>query len=238
MKRVILAVILAVALIAQPVMAKDITLQFEWDANVEPDMDHYEAFHRVEGQGYNYTVPIKTVPHPTTTTNIEFKGVPDNAVTKNYVVLQAVDTSGNHSGDSNEVWASIDLRVPPVSVIAAGVYNDTTETVDLAWVQASPDLVSRWKVYNATTSGGPYAEIGELVNDGSPDHTMSWAIPGDGTYYFVVVPFRDGSETLDPGGASTTIVDASYAANSNEAMVEVKVHPAPTKNFKVKIRIQ
>lgn len=235
--------LLAILLIAPIAMAKDVQIDVAWDKNTEPDMARYNIYHRVEGQGYNYTVPIKTTQHTATTPDpvtetIPLNGVPDNAVTKNYFVVQAEDSSGNKSGDSSEVWASYDLRVPPNPVITAGVYNDTTQTVDLSWDQASPEIVSKWKVFNSTVSGGPYAEIGELVNDGTPEHTMSWNIPGDGNYFFVVVGFRDGSQSLNTEGAELTVIDAANTGDSNQMAVAVQVHPSRVHNFKVKIRVQ
>ena len=236
-------ILLALFLIAPIALAKDVQIDVEWTKNPESDMARYNIYHRVEGQGYNYAVPIKTTQHTATTPNpvtetIDLFGVPDNAVTKNYFMVQAEDTSGNKSGDSIEVWASYDLRVPTNSVITAGVYNDTTQTVDLSWDQANPEIVSKWKVFNSTVSDGPYTEIGELVNDGSPDHTMSWNIPGDGNYYFVVVGFRDGSKLLNTEGTELTVIDAANTDDSNQMAVAVQVHPSQVHNFKVKIRVQ
>jgi len=236
-------VLLALFLIAPIAMAKDFQLDVVWDKNSEGDMLQYCVYNRVEGQAYNYLVPILTVEHTAATPDpvtavIPLNGVPDNAITKNYFVVQAEDFMGNKSGDSSEIWASYDLRVPPTPVIAAGVYNDTTQTVDLSWDQANPEIVSKWKVFNSTVSGGPYTEIGELVNDGTPEHTMSWNIPGDGNYFFVVVGFRDGSNSLNAEGTELTVVDAVNTDDSNQMAVAVQVHPAQVHNFKVKIRVQ
>jgi len=242
MKKLLVA-ILVVMFMAGTTMAKDFQLDVVWDKNSEGDMLQYCVYNRVEGQAYNYLIPILTVEHTATTPDpvtavIPLNGVPDNAITKNYFVVQAEDFMGNKSGDSNEVWTSFDLRVPPVPVITAGVYNDTTQTVDLSWDQANPELVNKWKVFNSTVSGGPYTEIGELVNDGSPDHTMSWNIPGDGNYYFVVVGFRDGSKLLNTEGTELTVIDAANTDDSNQMAVAVQVHPSQVHNFKVKIRVQ
>ena len=232
-------VLLALFLIAPLAIAKDVTIKVGWDQNTEPDMAQgsYVIFHRVEGQGYNYTVPIKIVAFPTIEADVPLIGVPDNAVTKNYLVVRAEDATQNQSGDSNEIWISFDSRVPPVPVITAGVYNEVADTVDLTWDQTNSELVTKWKLFMATVSGGPYAEVAEMVNS-TPDHTISWAIPGDGIYYFTIVGFRDGSETKNAEETELTIIDSAFTADSNQMMVEVKKHPAPTKNFKVKIRVQ
>ena len=238
MKKLVV-VILALFLIAPIAMAKDATIKVGWDQNTEPDMvqGKYLIFHRVEGQGYNYTVPVKVVPFPIIEADVPLMGIPDNAVTKNYLVVRAEDATQNQSGDSREVWISFDSRVPPVPVITAGVYNEVADTVDLTWDQTNSELVTKWKLFMATVSGGPYAEIAEMVNS-TPDNTISWAIPGDGTYYFTIVGFRDGSETKNVEETELTIIDSAFTTDSNQMMVEVKKHPAPTKNFKVKIRVQ
>ena len=231
-------VLLAVVLIAPIAMAKDVTIKVGWDQNTEPDMEQYLVFHRVEGQSYNYTVPVKVVAFPTIEADVPLIGVPDNAVTKNYLVVRAEDATQNQSGDSNEIWISFDSRVPPIPIITAGVYNDVTNTVDLTWDQENSELVTRWKLFKATVSGGPYIEVAEIENTGSPENTISWSIPNDGIYYFTMVRFRDGSETKNAEETELTIIDSAFTADSNQMTVEVKVHPAPTKSFKVKIRVQ
>ena len=110
MKKLLVA-ILVVMFMAGTAMAKDVTIQVGWDANIESDMAQYVVYHRVEGQGYNYTVPIKIVPFPGVETDILLPGVPDNAVTKNYLVIRAEDTNQNQSGDSNEIWASFESDI-------------------------------------------------------------------------------------------------------------------------------
>jgi len=236
----LLTCLLALFLIAPLAMAKDLTIKVGWDQNTEPDMAQgsYVIFHRVEGQGYNYTVPIKIVAFPTIEADVPLIGVPDNAVTKNYLVVRAEDATQNQSGDSNEIWISFDSRVPPIPIITAGVYNDVTNTVDLTWDQENSELVTRWKLFKATVSGGPYIEVAEIENTGSPENTISWSIPNDGIYYFTMVGFRDGSETKNAEETELTIIDSAFTADSNQMTVEVKVHPAPTKSFKVKIRVQ
>ena len=236
----LLTCLLALFLIAPLAMAKDLTIKVGWDQNTEPDMAQgsYVIFHRVEGQDYNYTVPIKIVAFPTIEADVPLIGVPDNAVTKNYLVVRAEDATQNQSGDSNEIWISFDSRVPPIPIITAGVYNDVTNTVDLTWDQENSELVTRWKLFKATVSGGPYIEVAEIENTGSPENTISWSIPNDGIYYFTMVGFRDGSETKNAEETELTIIDSAFTADSNQMTVEVKVHPAPTKSFKVKIRVQ
>ena len=161
-------------------------------------------------------------------------------ITKNYFVVRAEDTEGWDSEDSNEIWISTDLRVPPDPVIDAGVYNDTTKTIDISWSQVSSTLVTKWKIYSSKDQqGGPYTDTGvELVNDGSTDFSASWTVPGDGTYYLVVVGFRDGSSVLNADSTQLTLIDAANTNDSNEVQVSVRVHPAPAKNFKVKIWVQ
>ena len=239
----LLICLLAILLIAPMAMAKDVLIDVAWTKNSEPNVKFYNIYHRVEGEVYSYLVPIKITAHTATTPDpvtetIPLNGVPDNAITKNYFVIQAEDSEGDKSGDSDEIWASYDLRVPSTPIITAGVYNDTTKTVNLTWSPASTEILDKWKVFNSTVSGGPYNELGERANDGATTPTFSWNIPGDGTYYFVVVGFRDGSKSLNTEGTELTVVDAANTDDSNQMAVAVQVHPSPVHNFKVKIRVQ
>lgn len=246
MKRILAFALAIMLLIAPSVMAKSFTIQWEWNYNTEPDMAQYVMFHRVEGQGYDYNIPIKII--PCTITNgvcvpsdpndlkVPFTA-PDGSLTDNHFVVQAEDTTQLRSGDSNECTITVDLRNIPAPTMLQGVYNDVTTTVDLTWNQTETDRVAKWKLFNATNSGGPYTEVGELINDGTQTHTMSWNVPGDGQYYFTIVAFTKSETTTNADGTQMTIVDEVFSPDSNQALVEVKVHPSPVHNFKVKIRV-
>ena len=99
----------------------------------------------------------------------------------------------------------------------AGTYDDTAKAVTFSWQQTQIERITKWELYKASVSGGPYTKVDETT-----DMSLTWNVPGDGDYFFTLVAFTD----------------EVYSVDSNEAYVQVKVHPSPMKNFRVKIRIK
>ena len=241
MKRIFLA-LLVVVFMAWPASAKEVTLEFDWTNNTEPDMAMYLGFHRVEGQGYDYDIPVKAIPCtvqdgacvPDNPLDKQFTFVvPDGSLTVNHFILRAEDTEQDQSRDSNEVGATIDCRPLSAATMLQGVYNDVAKTIDFTWGHADESRVDRWDLFNSSISGGPYTKVGEFAS-----MTGAWPVPGDGRYYFTVVGFVAGGSVVDPAGTMAEITYDAYAPDSNEADVLVRTHPAPSKNFKVKIWIR
>ena len=226
-----IAIIILILLMALPVIAKEVTLRFAWDANSESDMKGYSLFVRQDEQAYDYTDPKD----PTCTIDADGKcyvnpidktceyelsfDAPDGVISTFYFVARAYDTDvpPNWSDDSNEVSRTFDLRAIPAPTMLAGVYNDTTKKVTFSWQQTQIERVIKWELYKSSISGGPYTKVGETA-----DMSLAWDVPGDGNYFFTLVAFTD----------------EVYSVNANEAYVQVKVHPSPVKNFRVKIRIK
>ena len=82
---------------------------FVWDPNREPDMHEYRLYQSPVSGQYTFGEgdEVATISHPKNTITIP---VEDGTW---YWVLTALDTSGNESGPSNEVTATID-SIPPV----------------------------------------------------------------------------------------------------------------------------
>jgi hypothetical protein len=85
----------------------DITLA--WDPNSEPELAGYRLFARGQGQSYNYAQPH----WQGTATTCTIYGLPDN--TNLYFVARAFNTSGNESGNSNEVLYEAVQNVAPTA---------------------------------------------------------------------------------------------------------------------------
>jgi len=218
-------------LIAPIAIGKQIPIGFLWTPNLEPNMKQYVLYNRVDGQAYNYDIPMKIIPCTTLdgvcmtpeitsekecTFSISLE-VPDGQSVKNLFVLRAEDTFENESGDSNEVFAIIDLT-PLVDINNfTGVFNKVANTIDFVWTQEQPDRITYWELYMSEASGGPYNKIKTIESDGSST-SISSSIPesmvaSGKEYFFTVVAF-----------AKYEI----FSKNSNEVLIDRKA-PAEIK---------
>lgn len=220
------------------VSAKNITLDLGWDANNEPDMGGYAVFIKKGGTSdYNYEDPkdpVCTIAEDgkcyTDLVNklcgyrIVFEAI-DGELATYYFVARAYDTEDPvlWSENSNEISYTVDLRVLPAPVITNFIYDDATKIATFTFTQDQDERVVIWELYMGNTSGGPYPnKVGELTNPPlTTPYSISWEVPGDGSYYFVIVGFT--SEV--------------YSVNSNQVDVVVENHPSRVKNFKIKDRI-
>ena len=238
MKRLMTILAIIVLLLPTMAIAKQVTVNFTWDPNTEPDAAGYAIFQRVEGQAYDYNAPMDpdcTVvagecwTDPATPANLfshTFE-VPDGALTTYYWVARARDTYANWSEDSNEVTYTFNLTaLPPIADLAA-VYNKTTQTVDFTWSHSDTRIVS-YRLYQGSAAGGPYSiEVDHITNLSGVPITSSYSItpPAPGTvitYYFVVVGYD---------------IDNNFTVNSNEVTVKIDRKP-PTKVIQLKVTIQ
>lgn len=214
-----------------------LNLSFAWTSNTEPDMKQYILYNRVEGQGYDYNIPMKVIPctvvdgkcttvPPTTegecTTTITLN-VPDGQKVINHFILRAEDIYENQSGDSNEVSWTSDLT--PLLAINdfVGLFNKVAQTVDFSWTQNDVDRVTSWKLYRTITSGSDYIQVGSDIPWNGTDTQISASMPADTLapgeeYYFVVVAFGDSVNS----------------PNSNEVKIDRK---PPAKRINLKITI-
>lgn len=187
--------------------AKEISVSFKWDPNIEPDMAGYAMFQRVEGASYDYDSPIDpdcTIkdgkcyvdPDAETCTYTLTLNAPDEQSTKYYWVARARDTYNSWSGDSNEVSLIVDLTPLPCVTDFTGSYSMQDDLVTLSWKQLPAGRALYWKVYVTDTPGTGYVELLQVDNDGNDDVTTTVAIEGvepgvSVTKYFVIVGFAE-----------------------------------------------
>ena len=148
--------------------AGDGSVILEWADNTEPDLAGYNV-HRSTTSGGPYTQIA---------VGLTVSAYTDSDVTTNYYyVVTAVDTQGNESANSTEVWA-IAADVPPAAPtdLTAG-----DGSVILDWADNTELDLEGYNVYRSTTSGGLYTQI-------AADLTVSTYTDSDGTtnYYYVV----------------------------------------------------
>lgn len=97
MKTKLIFLFLLLLLIFPPIgFSADVTLV--WDPVSETDVAGYVIFAREAGQQYDYNDPEDQVE----ATQVTLTGFDE--VESYYFVVRAVDTNGNESGDSNEVY--------------------------------------------------------------------------------------------------------------------------------------
>lgn len=231
MKRLSIAVLIFLLSISTA-MAKQFTLEFTWDPNTEASMAGYGLFERVNNGTYDYNAPLDP-----TCTIIDGKCWTD--------VTDPANPANHYS-------KTVEVDIPAVSALTA-VFNKQASTIDFAWeytltppvtysyvarardidnawsedsneVSQTFDLgVTIWKLYQSTTSGGPYTEILSIPWDGS-SNTISTTLdaenlaPGN-TYYFTVVGFT---------------ADGVFSPNSNEVQIDRR---PPTKVINLKITL-
>ena len=190
-------------------------LTFEWEQESTDlpenggDLDHWELFSTTDDAlPFDQWKKEGDVPYtgpPPFDANFQIMA-PDGQETNFYFKMTAVDTAGNASDPSDFQEGAptlIDFKPPPAPV-ASGDYNNQTKTVTLTWTQADPDGdVTSWHVFESTTAGGPYTDLGEGT---SPyDRTLPPDASGKWRYYVVVAFDNDGN----------------FSPNSNEVAVKL-----------------
>ena len=104
MKKLFLVVVAFFFMCGMAMAASNVTLV--WDANSESDLAGYKLYQSNVSGDYT-SIPVMTIPAGTETANL--LDVPDGTY---FWVLTAYDISGNESGPSNEVTASLDSTAP------------------------------------------------------------------------------------------------------------------------------
>jgi len=96
------------------------TLNFEWQQDLPTPVNDLAGWKLYQGTttGGPWTL-IETIPYVSPMTEYTASKsitVPDGQTTNLYFTLTAFDTSGNESGRSNEVAASVDFQSPTIPV--------------------------------------------------------------------------------------------------------------------------
>jgi hypothetical protein len=131
MRKIFIVLLAAVFLFAVPVVAqKAVQINFAWDQNISPDFQGWKMWvGTAPGGPYDYVkdaegnaAPLFSVPYDPANPTGPFTGTgsisaPDNAETTFYFVVNAWDTNGNNSADSNEVNYTADFLGPDPPVL-------------------------------------------------------------------------------------------------------------------------
>lgn len=95
-KRVALLILLLLLILPSMAIARDVTLA--WDPNTDTNLSGYRLYARERGMAYDYNDPE----WQGTATQCTVAGFDEYE--SYYFVVRAVDSDGNESGDSNEVY--------------------------------------------------------------------------------------------------------------------------------------
>ncbi|MFA5667606.1 MAG: DUF2341 domain-containing protein [Balneolaceae bacterium] len=134
----------------------------------------------------------------------------DNSVTVNtnyFYVVTAIDGNSNESDYSSEVSAFSDNMAPPAptNVSAISIANGSIQ-VSFDDVNEVGSGVVSYSVRRSTNSGGPYTEVGTVVDDESPNYTFTDNTSVNGTTYYYVVVVIDA---VSHESANSSIVSAT-----------------------------
>lgn len=97
-KTIFLLILIAFVLIPIVSFAECYGVQLKWDANIEPDLEGYRIFMRLDGDAYDYSNPVEEVDR--SAVDVWIRNIDEGCYA---FVVRAFDTSGKESGDSNEV---------------------------------------------------------------------------------------------------------------------------------------
>jgi len=207
-----------------PVVAKQITVTLEWDANVESNLAGYGVYVG-DAAGGPYT-KFNEVAAGTETVDYVYDAVLGTEVIK-YFVVDAFNTEELRSGMSNEVNWTYDM----MPIVAATEFSATLDGDDVTftWKQSDIERVKEWKLY-VKEGTAEFAELAVIPYSGTPGEqystvtTMNVPAGEKKTFIFSLVTF--------------TMNDV-YSPNSSEISVMInKIPPVPVYNLKIKIKVQ
>ena len=130
--------IISLSFPSTPCVAIDIELA--WDPNLEEDLAGYRIFTRKDGESYNYENPAWEGAKEHTTCII----VGLDGELKWFFVARAFDTSGNESGDSNEVLYTPTLELGMFSELTASDLDGTPLTGILFMGYSGREISFSW----------------------------------------------------------------------------------------------
>ena len=121
----LLVFVVSSLILLSPNTACPVDVTLAWDASTEENLAGYKIFYRENGQSYDYNNPAWEGADTTCT----IYDLDDNAAY--FFVARAFDTSGNESGDSNEVYYQPAVDLAPIAEAGPNQTVVAGETVAL-----------------------------------------------------------------------------------------------------------
>ena len=184
-------------------------LHLTWDANAEPDLNHYNVY-RGSTTGFQVNTLTDTpLAQPSSNSYSDTNGLSDS--TSYYYRVAAVDNAGNVGVLSAEKSGTTLDSIAPSKVLGLSVTPVSSSRLDLAWTANSEPDLAGYKVYRSTipgfavnfTSDVPIAQ--PTVSSYSDTDNL---IASTTYYYRVVAVDTSGNigELSDEGSATTAAV--------------------------------
>ena len=190
----LIGVVLGVFLAIGFAQAKDVTVNFSWDADVVSE-DHIKweelrLYERTESGGYDYSLPNATIPQTyetagdpaveqsTPVTYTHTTTVPDGQSTTLYWTIRSaanLTSSPMESADSEEVSMTFDLT-PLTIPTSTAVFNDTSKSIDFSWPTQDPRATS-WKIFNRLAGATDWMELATVDSSGSTSIPLDTLFP-------------------------------------------------------------
>lgn len=177
--------------------AGEALVTLDWDDNGEPDIDTYNIY-RSETSGSGYALY---------SSNSTVSDYSDDWATNDvtyYYVVTAVDTSGNESAFSSEVFGTpTDITAPAVPTGLSGLGGDNDVALD--WDDNSDADFDYYNIYRSSTSGSGYVLIADNLVESQ--HVEFQLINGTTYYYVVTAVDTSGNESAFSEESSATPLD-------------------------------
>ena len=184
-------------------------LHLTWNANAEPDLNHYNVYRGTTTGFQVNTLTDTPLAQPNSNSYSDTNGLSES--TKYYYRIAAVDNSANIGTLSDEKSGTTLDSIAPSKVLGLNVTPVSSSRLDLAWTaNTEPDLAG-YRIYRGNTSGFainftcdvPIAQ--PTVNSYSDTDNLSAST----TYYYRVVAVDTSGnigELSDEGSATTAPV--------------------------------
>jgi hypothetical protein len=229
--------IILVLCLTNPAYGLDVALR--WDANTETDLAGYRVFYREDGQSYNYNNPA----WEGTQTTCTIYSLDDS--TGYYFVARAFDTSGNESGDSDEVTYEPSKNTPPTAdagldqtvnegstvTLNGSNSSDSDGSISFSWAQLGGPAVAllnpsagqaTFTAPDVDSDGATLTFLLTVTDDGGLDSKDTCAVH---VLWVDDTPFLEdllisGPSSINENSMSEYIAAATFSDGSTQAVTD------------------
>jgi fibronectin type 3 domain-containing protein len=176
------------------------TIQLDWDANSEVDIEGYDVYRATTSGGVYSVISGASAIQPNT-----FDDTTLSAGVTRYYKVKAIDTNTNASGFSDIAFATTSGGVPaaPTNLAVEGLSFGSPPVISVAlnWDDNAETDIAYYRIYHSAVSGGPWTLNRNNIVPSFGD-TSGLAT---GTWYFVVRAVNtSGGESANSNEVSDT----------------------------------